>query len=42
MRAGDAKDTLASIEKAKKELGYCPRTEIEEGVASFVRWLTGR
>jgi UDP-glucuronate 4-epimerase len=42
MQEGDAKHTLACIEKAKKELGYCPRTEIEEGVASFVRWLTGR
>lgn len=39
---GDAKHTLASIEKAKKTLGYSPKTELEDGVKSFVRWLTSR
>jgi dTDP-D-glucose 4,6-dehydratase len=27
-----------SIEKAKRELGYCPRVSFEEGMAETVRW----
>ena len=42
MQPGDAKHTLASIERAKKELGFCPSIGIEDGVRSFLRWLTGR
>ena len=35
---GDVKQTYADIRKARKELGYNPKTEIREGLARFVRW----
>jgi UDP-glucuronate 4-epimerase len=35
---GDVKHTYADIRKAKKELGYNPRTNIGEGLDRFVQW----
>ena len=35
---GDVKRTFASIEKARKDLGYDPRVPIEEGLRDFVAW----
>jgi UDP-glucuronate 4-epimerase len=36
---GDVERTFADISKAERELGYKPKTTIEEGLARFVEWL---
>ncbi len=38
MQPGDVKASLASIEKAKKMLGYAPKTMIKDGIPKFVAW----
>lgn len=38
MQPGDVRASLADISKAKKILGYEPKTTIAEGVPRFVRW----
>ena len=38
MQPGDVDGTYASIEKAKKLLGYSPTISIEEGITRFVKW----
>jgi UDP-glucose 4-epimerase len=35
---GDVRDTLADVNKARKELGWKPKVEIEEGLRKFVEW----
>lgn len=35
---GDARDTLANIDKAKKLIGYEPKTLLEEGLIKFIEW----
>lgn len=40
-RAGDVRDSLAAIDKAKSLLGYEPHVDIEEGIARTVAALTG-
>ncbi|MCK4735480.1 MAG: GDP-mannose 4,6-dehydratase [Methanophagales archaeon] len=35
---GDVRDTFADVSKAKKELGWMPKVEIEEGLKRFVDW----
>ncbi|NQE54541.1 UDP-glucose 4-epimerase [ANME-1 cluster archaeon GoMg3.2] len=35
---GDARDTLANIDKAKKLIGYEPKTSLEEGLRKFIGW----
>ena len=37
-RSDDAKDTHGNIEKAKKILGYSPKTSIEDGLRITVDW----
>jgi UDP-glucuronate 4-epimerase len=36
---GDVERTYADITKAERELGYKPKTTIEEGLARFTAWL---
>ena len=36
---GDVPQTFADITKARKLLGYNPRTDIEEGIRRFVEWF---
>ncbi|MBN1419037.1 MAG: GDP-mannose 4,6-dehydratase [Planctomycetes bacterium] len=36
---GDVPVTCAGVERARAELGYDPRTPIEEGIEVFVRWF---
>jgi UDP-glucuronate 4-epimerase len=36
---GDVERTYADVTKAVRELGYDPRTKIEDGLARFVAWL---
>jgi UDP-glucuronate 4-epimerase len=38
LQPGDVLETYADIRKAKKLLGWEPKTEIEEGVKKFVEW----
>ncbi|MCD6471077.1 GDP-mannose 4,6-dehydratase, partial [bacterium] len=38
LQPGDVLETYADITKAKKILGWEPKTEIEEGVKKFVEW----
>ena len=38
MQLGDVKKTYADIDESKKFLGYCPTTEIREGLINFVNW----
>ena len=38
---GDVRQTYADVDKAKKLLGYRPRTELEEGLRRFVEWFRG-
>jgi UDP-glucuronate 4-epimerase len=35
---GDVPVTCANIDKARKELGYNPRFDVEEGIHRFVEW----
>lgn len=37
-RSGDQKETRAVIEKAKRLLGYDPRTRLEEGLEKQIQW----
>ena len=37
-RAGDIAHSLASIEKAKKLLGYSPELDVEKGLAEALKW----
>lgn len=36
---GDVPHTLADIQKAKKDLGFAPRTAIDEGLSEEWRWI---
>jgi UDP-glucuronate 4-epimerase len=36
---GDVPQTFADISKARRLLGYDPRTQIEDGIAKFVAWF---
>lgn len=38
-QAGDVKATLADVSKARKILGYRPRTTLEEGIKFFASWF---
>jgi UDP-glucuronate 4-epimerase len=35
---GDVKTTYADISKAKKEIGYAPKYNIESGIKNFIEW----
>ncbi|MEI6296577.1 MAG: GDP-mannose 4,6-dehydratase [bacterium] len=39
MQAGDVRETSADINKAKKEIGYEPKTRVEVGIEKFVNWF---
>ena len=38
MQPGDVKETYADIEPASRDLGFDPKTSIDEGVPRFVEW----
>lgn len=42
VRAGDVRDSLASIERARALLGYAPRVGWREGIARTVAWYRER
>ena len=37
-RPGDYEGKIASAEKAKKELGWEPRVDLEEGITRYIQW----
>ncbi len=39
MQPGDVKETYADIEHARRDLGFEPRTTIDEGIPRFVDWF---
>lgn len=39
MQQGDVKETYADIELSKKELGFEPKTKINEGLVKFIDWF---
>jgi UDP-glucuronate 4-epimerase len=41
LQPGDVPQTFADIGKARRLLGYDPRTPIEEGIRRFVEWFKG-
>jgi UDP-glucuronate 4-epimerase len=42
LQPGDVTITYADVSKARRELGYDPRTGIEDGLARFLEWLRAR
>ena len=40
LQPGDVKTTYADISKAKKEIGYAPKFDIESGIREFINWYT--
>ncbi len=38
MQPGDVPETFADIDPARRDLGFAPKTTIEEGIARFVAW----
>jgi UDP-glucuronate 4-epimerase len=38
MQPGDVAETYADISESQRELGFQPRTRIEEGIQHFIRW----
>ena len=39
MQPGDVKETYADIEASRRDLGFEPRTPIDEGIPRFVDWF---
>jgi UDP-glucuronate 4-epimerase len=38
MQPGDVRETFADIEAARRDLGFEPRTSIDEGIPRFIAW----
>ena len=38
MQPGDVRETFADIERSTRDLGFSPKTSIDEGVPRFVAW----
>ena len=38
MQPGDVDRTFADISKAKKLIGYNPKTSFKEGIERFIKW----
>ena len=39
MQPGDVFETCADIEISKEELGFVPKTDLDEGIRRFVEWF---
>lgn len=39
MQPGDVKETYADIEASRRDLGFSPKTSIDEGIPRFVAWF---
>jgi UDP-glucuronate 4-epimerase len=38
MQPGDVPESFADIDSARRDLGFAPKTSIEEGIARFIAW----
>jgi UDP-glucuronate 4-epimerase len=38
MQPGDVKETIADITATRRDFGFEPKTNIEEGLKNFVEW----
>jgi UDP-glucuronate 4-epimerase len=38
MQQGDVRDTYADISAIKQDVGFAPKTSLEAGIPTFVRW----
>jgi UDP-glucuronate 4-epimerase len=38
MQPGDVRESYADIEAATRDLGYMPKTSIDEGIPKFLAW----
>ncbi|MGD9866886.1 MAG: NAD-dependent epimerase [Hyphomicrobiales bacterium] len=38
LQPGDVPDTYADVEALTRDIGYCPKTPVEEGMKRFVAW----
>lgn len=41
LRKGEVRDSLADIQKAKRELGYEPKQKLPEGLKQYWQWING-
>jgi len=41
-RAGDIRESVADITRAREELGYAPKVGVEEGLRELVEWVSRR
>ena len=41
-RAGDVRDSLADITRAKQAFGYAPAYTVRSGLAETIAWYRGR
>ena len=39
MQMGDVPESFADIKSSMEKLNYCPKTNIDVGIKSFVRWF---
>lgn len=39
-QSGDVRDTYADTSRARRDLGYCPRTGLDSGLRDEIEWLT--
>jgi UDP-glucuronate 4-epimerase len=39
MQAGDVPETVADWSKAHRDLGFVPKTSLQDGIAEFVQWF---
>ena len=39
MQPGDVKETYADIAAARRDLGFSPKTSIDDGIPRFVAWF---
>lgn len=39
VRLGDVRDSLADINKARKEFGYSPEQDLSKGIIEYIEWL---
>ncbi len=39
---GDVRQTFAAIDRARRELGYEPRTPFDEGIRRYIAWYRSR
>jgi len=41
-RAGDQKVYISDVSKAKKELGWAPTTDVQDGIRKLIEWIGER